>query len=130
MKIHEIVVEQQLDEGIGAVVDNVLNKIFGPPGEPMQPGEFGRKVGKIPVSPTTQELEEIVAQYLFKAKIDQEAEELAWRNKTTVEKINHYLVKLAAVLFTYIDPERLGRAIGNVIIIIIKAIINALLKRS
>ena len=130
MRIHEIVVEQQLDEGIGTVVDNVLDKIFGPGNEPMQPGEFERKVGKIPDSPTTSQMKKYIAQYLANAKIEREAEELAWRNKTTVEKIKHYLIQIAAIVFTYISPERLGRAIGDLIYLIIKAIINALLKRS
>lgn len=130
MKIHEIVVEQNLNEGIADVVNSWFDQLFGPPGEKMKPGEFERKVGKIPTSPTTQELKAQIAQYLSKANIEREAEELAWRNKTTVEKIKHYLVKIATVVFTYIDPEKLGRAIGDLIIIIIKAIINALLKRS
>lgn len=130
MKIHEIVVEQQLDEGISDVVDRILDKIFGPAGEPMQPGEFERKVGKIPASPTTSQLKKAVAQYLVNAEVERAAEELAWKNKTTVEKIKHYLIQLAAVVFAYIDPEKLGRAIGDLIYLIIKAIINALLKRS
>ena len=52
------------------------------------------------------------------------------RYTVEVEKINHYLMRIAAVVFTYINPEKLGRALGDLIYIIIKAIINALLKRS
>lgn len=130
MRIQEIIVEQTLNEGISDAIDRWVDKVFGPPGEKMQPGEFERKVGKIPASPTTQELKAQIAQYLDKANIEREAEELAWRNKTTVEKIKHYVIRMAEVVFTYIDPEKLGRAVGDLIIIIVKAIINALLKRS
>lgn len=129
MRIHEIIVEQQLDEGISDVVNRTLDKIFGPAGEPMQPGEFERRIGKIPVSPTTQELKAQIAKYLEQANIEQAAEALAWKNKTTVEKIKHYLMVIAAVVFSVIDPEKLGRALGDLIYIILKAIINALLKR-
>ena len=130
MRAQEFIVEQNLNEGISDAVDRVLEKIFGPGNEPMQPGDFERKVGKIPASPTTNQLKKTVKQYLANAEIERAAEELAWRNKTTVEKINHYLMRIAAVVFTYINPERLGRALGDLIYLIIKAIINALLKRS
>ena len=129
MRIHEIVVEQNLNEGISDVVNRTLDKIFGPASEPMQPGEFERRVGKIPSSPTTQEMKAQVAKYLEQAEIDRAAEELAWKNKTTVEKIKHYLMQIAAVVLTRINPKLLGRALGNLIYIIIKAIIEALLKR-
>ena len=130
MRIHEIVVEQQLDEGISDVVNRTLDKIFGPAGEPMQPGEFERRVGKIPASPTTQELKAQIAKYLEQAEIERAAEELAWKNTTTVEKIKHYLMVIAAVVLSRVNPRALGRALGDLIYIIIKAIINALLKRS
>lgn len=130
MRIHEIVVEQDLNEGISDTIDRVLDKILGPAGEPMQPGEFERRVGKIPANATTQEMEAQIAKYLANAKIEREAEELAWRNKTTVEKIKHYLMQIAAVVLTRINPKLLGRALGNLIYIIIKAIIEALLKRT
>ena len=130
MRATEFIAEQQLDEGISDTIDRILDKVLGPAGEPMQPGEFERRVGKIPSSPTTQEMEAQIAKYLANAKIEREAEELAWRNKTTVEKINHYLVKLAAVVFTYVNPEKLGRAIGDLIYMLLKALIRALLKRS
>ena len=129
MRIHELLVEQNLNEGISDVVNRTLDKIFGPAGEPMQPGEFERRVGKIPSSPTTQEMKAQVAKYLEQAEIDRAAEELAWKNKTTVEKIKHYLMQIAAVVLTRINPKLLGRALGNLIYIIIKAIIEALLKR-
>ena len=129
MRIHEIVVEQQLDEGISDVVNRTLDKIFGPPGEPMQPGEFERRVGKIPASPTTRELKAQIAKYLEQANIEQAAEALAWKNKTTVEKIKHYLMVIAAVVLSRVNPKALGRALGDLIYIIIKAIIKALLKR-
>lgn len=130
MRSYEFIQEQNLNEGISDAVDRVLEKIFGPPGEKMQPGDFERMVGKIPPSPTTSQMKKAVKQYLTNAKIEREAEELAWRNKTTVEKIKHYLIQIAAVVFAYINPEKLGRAIGDLIYLIIKAIINALLKRS
>lgn len=130
MRAQEFIVDQNLNEGISDAVDRVLEKIFGPAGTPMEPGEFERKVGKIPTSPTTKQLQQAVAQYLDKANIEREAEELAWRNKTTVEKIKHYIIRIAEVIFTFIDPEKLGRALGDLIVIIVKAIINALLKRS
>jgi hypothetical protein len=130
MRAEEFIAEQQLDEGISDTIDRVLDKILGPAGKPMQPGEFERRVGKIPANATTQEMEAQIAKYLANAKIEREAEELAWRNKTTVEKINHYLIKLAAVVFTYVNPEKLGRAIGDLIYMLLKALIRALLKRS
>ena len=130
MRIYEIIVEQQVDEGISDVVNRTLDKIFGPAGEPMQPGEFERKVGKIAANPTNKELQAFVAKYLEQANIEQAAEALAWKNKTTVEKIKHYLMVIAAMVFSVVDPKALGRALGDLIYIIIKAIINALLKRS
>ena len=95
----------------------------------MQPGEFERRIGKIPVSPTTQELKAQVAKYLEQAEIERAAEELAWKHKTTVEKIKHYLMVIAAMVFSVVNPKALGRALGDLIYIIIKAIIKALLKR-
>ena len=130
MRAQEFIVEQQLDEGISDVVNRTLDKIFGPAGEPMQPGEFERKVGKIAANPTNKELQAFVAKYLEQANIEQAAEALAWKNKTTVEKIKHYLMVIAAMVFSVVDPKALGRALGDLIYIIIKAIINALLKRS
>jgi pentose-5-phosphate-3-epimerase len=130
MRAEEFIAEQQLDESISDTIDRILDKVLGPAGEPMQPGEFERRVGKIPANATTQEMEAQIAKYLANAKIEREAEELAWRNKTTVEKINHYLVKLAAVVFTYVNPEKLGQAIGDLIYMLLKALIRALLKRS
>ena len=130
MRAREFIAEQQLDESISDVVDRVLEKILGPAGEPMQPGEFERRVGKIPVSPTTQELKAQIAKYLEQAEIERAAEELAWKNTTTVEKIKHYLMVIAAVVLSRVNPRALGRALGDLIYIIIKAIINALLKRS
>jgi hypothetical protein len=130
MRAQEFIQEQKLNEGVNDAVDRLIDKVFGPAGEKMQPGEFERKVGKIPASPNTKQLQKAVADYLAKADIEREAEELAWRNKTSVEKIKHYLIQIAAVVFSVIDPEKLGRALGDLIFIIIKAIINALLKRS
>lgn len=130
MRIHEIVVEQDLNEGISDAVNRTLDKIFGPAGEPMQPGEFELKVGKIKPSPNTKQLQDYVAKYLEQAEIERAAEELAWKNTTTVEKIKHYLMVIAAVVLSTVNPRALGRALGNLIYIIIKAIINALLKRS
>lgn len=129
MRAQEFIVEQQLDEGISDVVNRTLDKIFGPAGEPMQPGEFERKVGKIAANPTNKELQAFVAKYLEQANIEQAAEALAWKNKTTVEKIKHYLMVIAAMVFSVVDPKALGRALGDLIYMIIKAIINALLKR-
>ena len=130
MRAQEFIVEQQLDEGISDVVNRTLDKIFGPAGEPMQPGEFERKVGKIAANPTNKELQAFVAKYLEQAEIERAAEELAWKNTTTVEKIKHYLMVIAAVVLSRVNPRALGRALGDLIYIIIKAIINALLKRS
>lgn len=130
MRAQEFIQEQNLNEGISDAVNGVLEKIFGPPDEKMQPGEFERMVGKIPPSPTTSQLKKAVKQYLANSEIERAAEELAWKNKTTVEKIKHYLLQIAAVVFSVINPEKLGRALGDLIYIIIKAIINALLKRS
>lgn len=129
MRAQEFIVEQQLDEGISDVVNRTLDKIFGPAGEPMQPGEFERKVGKIKPSPNTKQLQDYVAKYLEQAEIERAAEELAWKNTTTVEKIKHYLMVIAAVVLSMVNPRALGRALGDLIYIIIKAIINALLKR-
>lgn len=130
MRAQEFIVEQNLNEGISNVIDRVLEKIFGPAGTPMEPGEFERKVGKIPTSPTTKQLQQAVAQYLDKANIEREAEELAWRNKTTVEKIKHYVIAIAAVVFSLIDPEKLGQALGDLIVAIVKTITDALLEKS
>lgn len=130
MRIHEIIVEQQINEGISDVVNRTLDKIFGPAGEPLQPGEFERKVGKIAANPTNKELKAQVAKYLEQAEIDRAAEELAWKNKTTVEKTKYYLMVIAAMVLSVVNPRALGRALGDLIYIIIKAIINALLKRS
>ena len=129
MRIYEIIVEQQVDEGISDVVNRTLDKIFGPAGEPMQPGEFELKVGKIKPSPNTKQLQDYVAKYLEQAEIERAAEELAWKNTTTVEKIKHYLMVIAAVVLSTVNPRALGRALGDLIYIVIKAIINALLKR-
>lgn len=129
MRAQEFIVEQQLDEGISDVVNRTLDKIFGPAGEPMQPGEFERKVGKIAANPTNKELQAFVAKYLEQAEIERAAEELAWKNTTTVEKIKHYLMVIAAVVLSMVNPRALGRALGDLIYMIIKAIINALLKR-
>ena len=130
MRAQEFIQEQNLNEGISDAVNRVLEKIFGPANEPMQPGEFERKVGKIKPSPNTEQLRDYVAKYLEQAEIERAAEELAWKNKTTVEKIKHYLFVIAAVVLSMVNPRALGRAIGDLIYLIIKAIINALLKRS
>ena len=130
MRAQEFIVEQQLDEGISDVVNRTLDKIFGPAGEPMQPGEFERKVGKIKPSPNTKQLQDYVAKYLEQAEIERAAEELAWKNTTTVEKIKHYLMIIAAVVLSMVNPRALGRALGDLIYMVIKAIINALLKRN
>ena len=129
MRIHEIIVEQNLNEGISDVVDRVLEKIFGPAGTPMQPGDFERMVGKIKPNQSTEEMQAAVEKYLANAKIEKAAEELAWKNKTTVEKIKHYLMVIAAVVLSRVNPRALGRALGDLIYMIMKAIINAMLKR-
>ena len=129
MRAQEFIIEQQLDEGISDIVNRTLDKIFGAAGDPMQPGEFERKVGKIKPSPNTKQLQDYVAKYLEQAEIERAAEELAWKNTTTVEKIKHYLMVIAAVVLSMVNPRALGRALGDLIYIIIKAIINAMLKR-
>ena len=131
MRIQEIVLEQQqLNEGvIGATVDRMLDKLFGPSNEPISPEEFNRKISKIPQNATNVEMKAQVEHYLRQAGLDQKIEQLAWKKKTTFEKMKHYVIVLVGTAAVIIGPEKLGQALGDLLVKLAELIINALFKR-
>lgn len=130
MRAHEIILEQQLNEGvISATVDRMLDKLFGPTSDPISPEEFNRKISNIPQNATNVEMKAEVAHYLRQAGLDQKIEQLAWKKKTTFEKMKHYVIVLVGTAAVIIGPEKLGQALGDLLVKLAELIINALLRR-
>ena len=133
MRICEVLEQPyQLEEGLASWLDNkieeLFDRVFGTI-KPLKPGDFDKLVGKIRPNETEQEVRANVERYLEKARLEREAEELAQKNKTTVEKVKEFLINAAAVVLSRIDVEKLGEAIGKVIFWILKRLVEAMLKR-
>lgn len=138
MKISEVIVEQQiLDEGItdwlNSKVNDLLDKVFGPPSEKLEPGELEKIMGG-PVfriaDPSNEEMRVEIEKYMAQAKIDREAKKAAEKLKSTSQRVIEVVKVLGAIVLAKVDHRQLGKAIGELIIWLLRIIMRALLKRA